>query len=75
MLTTGLDPKVGMWLNIAAALAAYIASSAAAFTTLFGEGPTQKVVAIAGLAGGAIATVNAVLHAASSNSTGPMVSK
>jgi uncharacterized membrane protein len=57
-----VDPKVGMWLSVLAAIILFLAAAPASLADVFGAVPAGKIVSIATLSGGIISAVNAVLH-------------
>ena len=57
-----LNPKIGMWLSIAAALGSVLVLCGAEFTTLFGAVDTGKILAGLGIVNACINGVNGVLH-------------
>lgn len=67
-----VNPATSMWVNVVGAIAGVLAAGGAAETTLFGQGPAQKIAAAAGLGVAIISGINAVLHAESSAQPGPL---
>lgn len=57
-----IDPRIGMWISIVAALLAFLGASTAELTTIFDAQTAQKIVAVCAFLGGGINAVNAVLH-------------
>ena len=57
-----VDPKIGMWLSVLAAIILFVASAPVSLSDVFGVALAGKIVAIATLSGGIISAVNAVLH-------------
>jgi hypothetical protein len=64
-----ISPKVGMWISIIAAIVSGLMLCGAEFTTLFGEGNTDKILAVLGLLNTVINGANAILHMIPSAST------
>ncbi len=64
-----LDPRVGFWFSVLAALVSGLLLAGAEFTTLFGEANTGKILAALGIINVVINSLNAVLHAIPSQST------
>jgi len=58
-----IDPRVGMWISIIAALLSFAAGAGAEFTTMFDAHTANLIIAWATFLGGTISAVNAVLHA------------
>jgi hypothetical protein len=67
-----IDPKISMWLNIAVSVLGFLTGASAQLTDIFGQGETQKIVALCGLAVGLLGSINTALHGASSAQAGPM---
>lgn len=57
-----IDPRIGMWVSIAAALLSFLAASTATLTDIFDPTTAKAVVGWAAFLGGGINAVNAVLH-------------
>lgn len=57
-----INPKVGMWVSIIAAIVSALLLSGAEFTTIFGAGNTEKILAGLGIINAIINGANAVLH-------------
>jgi hypothetical protein len=57
-----IDPRVGMWLSITAAVVSVLVLCGAEFTTLFGETETAKILAGLGILNALMNGVNGVLH-------------
>ena len=58
-----LDPRIGMYLSLAAALLLFMAGASSQLTDLFDPVTAKQGVAAATFFGGMISAVNAVLHA------------
>lgn len=57
-----INPKIGMWLSILAALGTVLVLCGTEFTTLFGAIATAKILAALGIFNVAANAVNGVLH-------------
>ncbi len=57
-----LNPKVGMWLSIVAALGSVLVLCGAEFTTIFGSVETAKILAALGIVNACVNGLNGVLH-------------
>lgn len=57
-----IDPRIGMWVSIVAALLSFIAVSTAQLTTIFDAHIANQITAVAAFVGGGINAVNAILH-------------
>jgi hypothetical protein len=57
-----IDPRVGMWISIIAAVLMFLAGAGAELTTMFSTAVANEIVAVAVFLGGLISAVNAVLH-------------
>lgn len=66
-----LDPRVGMWISIIAAVLMFTAGATTELTNMFGEHTANIIVGAATFFGGVISAANAVLHAIPSQS-GPV---
>lgn len=64
-----IDPRVGFWFSVLAALISALLLCGAEFTTLLGDVPTAKLFAALGIGNVVINGLNAVLHAIPSQST------
>ena len=64
-----LNPRVGMWISIVAALLMFTAGAGAELTTIFSTAVANEIVAICVFFGGAISAANAVLHMIPSGSS------
>ncbi len=64
-----LDPRVGFWFSVVAALVSGLLLAGAEFTTLFGQASTDRILAGLGIINVVINSLNAVLHAIPSQST------
>jgi len=60
-----------MWISIIAALVSALLLCGAEFTTIFGEGNTDKILAALGIVNAIINGVNAVLHAIPAQTPAP----
>ena len=58
-----LNPRVGMYLSLAAALLLFAAGASTQLTDLFNPVVARKIVAGATFLGGLVSAANAVLHA------------
>lgn len=58
-----LDPRVGFWFSVIAALVSGLLLAGAEFTTLLGEQATGMLLAALGVVNVIINSLNAVLHA------------
>lgn len=58
-----LDPRIGMWISVIAAVLMFLAGAGATLTDIFNATTAHKIVAGATFLGGLISAVNAVLHA------------
>jgi hypothetical protein len=58
-----LNPRVGMYLSLAAALLLFAAGASAELTDMFDPNTAKKIVAAATFLGGLVSAANAVLHA------------
>ena len=66
-----IDPRVGMWISIIAAVLMFTAGASAELTNLFDAHTAGVIVAASTFLGGVISAVNAVLHMIPSQ-TGPI---
>ena len=57
-----VDPRIGMWISIIAAIVSTLLLCGAEFTTLLGPTGTSKLLAGLGIVNAIINGVNAVLH-------------
>jgi len=57
-----IDPRVGMWVSIVAAVISALLLCGAEFTTIFGAANTGVILAVLGLLNTIINAGNAVLH-------------
>lgn len=64
-----IDPRVGMWFSIVAAVVSALLLCGAEFTTLFGDVATGKLLAGLGIGNVIINGVNGILHMIPSQST------
>ncbi len=64
-----LDPRVGFWFSVVAAVVGGLLAASAEFTTLFGDTTANRVLAWLGIINFVINALNAVLHAIPSQST------
>lgn len=69
-----VDPRIGMWLSIALAALAFLATAGTQLTTIFGEHTANAILALSVLALGIGNAVNAVLHAIPSQN-GPVAAQ
>lgn len=67
-----LNPATSMWLNIAVAVLGGLTTAGATMTDLFGQGPSQKIMAGIGLASLLVGSVNGALHGSSPPVAGPL---
>ena len=58
-----IDPRIGMWISIIAAVLMFTAGATTELTNIFNAIVATKVTAIATFLGGIISAINAVLHA------------
>jgi hypothetical protein len=58
-----IDPRLGFWFSVIAAIVSGLLLSGAEFTTLFGDASTAKLLAGLGIGNVLINSLNAVLHA------------
>lgn len=58
-----IDPRVGFWFSIVAAVVSVFGAAGAQYTTLFGQDTSVKILAVIGLVSAVINSINAVLHA------------
>ncbi len=58
-----IDPRIGFWFSVTAALVSGLLLSGAELTTLFGDVSTAKILATLGIGNVVINALNAVLHA------------
>ena len=63
-----LDPRVGMWISIIAAILMFTAGASAELTNIFSAAAAAKIVAASTFLGGIISAINAILHAIPSQS-------
>ncbi len=66
-----IDPRIGLWLSIVAAVVSALVAGGAEFTTIFGDQNGKMILAILGLVNTVINGINAVLHAIPAQSPGP----
>ena len=64
-----VDPRVGFWFSIVAALVSGLLLCGAEFTTLFGDTSTAAILAALGIGNVVINSLNAVLHAIPAQTT------
>jgi len=64
-----IDPRIGVYFSIAAAIVSVLVLCGAEFTTLFGSIATDKILALLGIVNALINGVNGVLHMIPSNNT------
>lgn len=64
-----IDPRVGTWFSIIAAIVSALLLCGAEFTTLFGDVATAKLLAGLGIGNVVINGINGVLHMIPSQST------
>lgn len=57
-----INPKVGIWFSIGAAIISVLMLCGAEFTTIFGDIATTKLLAGLGIANAIVNGVNGVLH-------------
>jgi hypothetical protein len=57
-----IDPRIGMWISIIAAIILFLASATTQLTDVFGPAVAQTISSVCVLLGGIISAVNAVLH-------------
>ena len=57
-----LDPRVGVWMSIIAAIGSVLILCGTEFTTLFGSTGSGKILAALGIVNACINGVNGVLH-------------
>jgi MFS superfamily sulfate permease-like transporter len=69
-----IDPRIGLWLSIVAAVVSALVAGGAEFTTIFGDQNGKMILAILGLVNTVINGINAVLHAIPAQTPGPAVS-
>jgi len=58
-----IDPRIGLYLSIAAAIISALVGAGAEFSTLFSQEQTKAILALLTLLNTVINAVNAVLHA------------
>lgn len=64
-----LDPRIGVYVSIVAAIISTLVLCGAEFTTIFGSADTAKILAVLGILNAVINGVNAVLHMIPSKNT------
>lgn len=69
-----IDPRIGMWLSIVAAIVSALVAGGAEFTDIFGPDRAKAILAFLGIINAVINAVNAALHAIPSQS-GPVAAK
>lgn len=70
-----IDPRIGIYLSLIAAVVSVLVLCGAEFTTLFGSVATGKILAGLGIVNAVINGVNGVLHMIPSASTPEALSK
>lgn len=66
-----IDPRVGMWISIVAAVISALVAVPAEFTNVFGADKANMILGVLGLINTVILAVNAFLHAIPSSSGNP----
>ena len=69
-----IDPRVGLYVSIVAAILSALIAGGATFTDMFGPDNAKIILGILGLANAVINAVNAILHAIPSQA-GPQAAK
>jgi hypothetical protein len=64
-----IDPRVGMWISIVAAIISALVAVPAEFTNVFGTQNASVILGVLGLINTVILAINAVLHAIPSQNT------
>lgn len=57
-----VDPRVGMWISIIAAVVSALVATPTEFTNIFGEHTANIILGVLGLVNTVILAANAVLH-------------
>jgi uncharacterized membrane protein YuzA (DUF378 family) len=68
-----IDPKVSTLINLVITVLGALAGASAEWTSLFGQGKSQQIVAVMGMAVTVLGAVNTGLHGVSSPVAGPLV--
>jgi phage-related protein len=58
-----IDPRVGLWLSIIAAVVSALVAGGAEFTDIFGAQNAKMIIGILGIINTIINAINAILHA------------
>lgn len=58
-----IDPRIGLWLSLVAAVLSFLVGASATMTDLFGADHAKTIIGVTVLLNGVINAVNAVLHA------------